>query len=109
MMHEAPEVESGVNERGEPSIYIDPLPVRATAFEIVGELGIRLLSPAGPIELRLPEGAEPVRQAMSDGGQLHVFEVRMPEEGEAGTAEAVLAAEFDQRVSAYVIGPAPRR
>lgn len=108
-MHHAPEVESGLNERGEPSIYIEPLAARATAFEIVGDLGIRLHSPSGPIELRLPEGAEPVRQAMSDGGQLHVFEVRMPEEGEGDPVEVILAAEFDQRVSAYVIGPAPRR
>jgi hypothetical protein len=108
MMHQAPEVESAVNERGEPSIYIEPLSDRATAFEFVGDLGIRLHSPAGPIELRLPEGAEPVRQAMSDGGQLHVFEVRMPEEGEGEAAE-ILSVEFEQRVSAYVIGPAPRR
>lgn len=108
MIDQAPEVESAVNERGEPSIYIEPLSARATAFEIVGDLGIRLHSPDGPIELRLPEGADPVRQAMSDGGQLHVFEVNMPGADEGEAAE-ILSAEFEGRVSAYVIGPAPRR
>jgi hypothetical protein len=108
MSEPAPEVESALNERGEPSIYIEPLEARATAFEIVGDLDIRLHSPAGIIELRLSEGAELVRQAMSDGGQLHVFEVRMPGPDEGAPAE-LLASEFEQRVAAYVIGPAPRR
>lgn len=108
MSHPAPEVESGLNERGEPSIYIEPLQARATAFEILGDLDIRLHSPAGAVDLRLSDGADVVRQAMADGGQLHVFEVLMPAADEGEPAE-ILSAEFEQRVSAYVIGPAPRR
>ncbi|MGU3404728.1 hypothetical protein [Methylobacterium brachiatum] len=108
MSHPAPEVESGLNERGEPSIYIEPLQARATAFEILGDLDIRLHSPAGAVDLRLSDGAEVVRQAMADGGQLHVFEVLMPASDEGEPAE-ILSSEFEQRVSAYVIGPAPRR
>lgn len=108
MSHPAPEVESGLNERGEPSIYIEPLQARATAFEILGDLDIRLHSAAGTVDLRLSDGTEVVRQAMADGGQLHVFEVLMPAPDEGEPAE-ILSSEFEQRVSAYVIGPAPRR
>ena len=108
MSHPAPEVESGLNEKGEPSIYIEQLEARATSFEILGDLEIRLHSPVGVVDLRLSDGAEVVRQAMADGGQLHVFEVLMPTPDEGEAAE-ILSAEFERRVSAYVIGPAPRR
>lgn len=107
MIDNAPEIESSLNGRFEPGVFVEPLAARATAFEIVGERGIRLHTPAGPFDFNLDDGAGPVRQAIVDGGQLHVFEVALPEGDEAEAVE-VLQAEFQDRVAAYIVGPAPR-
>lgn len=108
MIDNAPEIESALNQRGEPAVFVEPLAARATAFELVGQRGVRLHTPGGPVDVNLPVGADAVRQAIADGGQLHVFEVDLPR-GEEPEATALLRAEFDERVSAYVVGPAPRR
>ncbi|GJD87878.1 hypothetical protein BHAOGJBA_1384 [Methylobacterium hispanicum] len=108
MIDNAPEIESALNGRGEPAVFIGTLAARAAGFELVGERGVRLHTPAGPVDVNLPAGADAVRQAIADGGQLHVFEVDLPQ-GDEPEAAALLRSEFDERVAAYVVGPAPRR
>ncbi|OAH29599.1 hypothetical protein AX289_23095 [Methylorubrum populi] len=108
MIDNAPEIEGSLNERFEPGVYIAPLAARATAFEIVGERGIRLHTPAGPFDGNFDTAYGPVRQAIIDGGQLYVFEVALPQEEDEAKAAEILKAEAEKRVSAYIVGPVPR-
>lgn len=107
MILNAPEIESSLNARFEPGVFVEPLAARATGFELVGDRGVRLHTPAGHFDCNLAVGAESVRQAIVDGGQLHIFEVALPD-GDETEALETLEVEFEDRVAAYVVGPAPR-